>query len=153
VCDNVVNYELVLANGTIINVNENSYPDLRVALRGGSNNFGVLTRYDLKTFDQPPYWGGTLFHDSSTVQQQLAGFAEINSATDYDEYSHVIMSFFFFGGVTGVVNHIEYSKPGVVNPPSLQPITNITHTLSTMRISDTSDFAQELNEFTPNGQR
>ena len=38
VCDNVVNYEIVLASGEIVNANATSNPDLWVSLRGGSNN-------------------------------------------------------------------------------------------------------------------
>jgi FAD/FMN-containing dehydrogenase len=35
--DNVVNFEAVLANGTIVNANASSHPDLYWALRGGGN--------------------------------------------------------------------------------------------------------------------
>lgn len=49
-CDNVVEYELVLASGKIVDVNKDSYPDLFPALKGGGNNFGIVTRYALKTF-------------------------------------------------------------------------------------------------------
>ena len=39
-CDNVVNYEVVLADSTIVNANENSNTDLFWALKGGGNQFG-----------------------------------------------------------------------------------------------------------------
>lgn len=39
-CDNVVNYEVVLANASIVNANATSYPDLFWALKGGGNQFG-----------------------------------------------------------------------------------------------------------------
>jgi hypothetical protein len=48
----------VLANGQIVDANANSYSDLFYALKGGSNNFGVVTRIDLKTFPQGKFWGG-----------------------------------------------------------------------------------------------
>ena len=43
---------MVLANGQIANVNQQSNPDLYFALRGGGNNFGIVTRFDLETFSQ-----------------------------------------------------------------------------------------------------
>ena len=43
---------MVLANGQITNVNQQSTPDLYFALRGGGNNFGIVTRFDLETFSQ-----------------------------------------------------------------------------------------------------
>ncbi|PQE14459.1 oxidoreductase FAD-binding protein [Rutstroemia sp. NJR-2017a BBW] len=43
-CDMVENFEVVLANGEIINANANENSDLWTALKGGSNNFGIVTR-------------------------------------------------------------------------------------------------------------
>ncbi|KAG5746439.1 hypothetical protein H9Q70_010861 [Fusarium xylarioides] len=51
-CDNVLNYEVVLADGTIANVNQTSKPDLFRALKGGGNQFGIVTRFSLKTYRQ-----------------------------------------------------------------------------------------------------
>ncbi|KAM0714996.1 hypothetical protein Q7P37_009461 [Cladosporium fusiforme] len=49
-CDNVINYEVVLANGEIINANASDHPDLWRALKGGSSNFGIVTKFDIDTF-------------------------------------------------------------------------------------------------------
>lgn len=64
-CDNVVNMEVVLASGQIINANQTSNPDLFTALKGGSNNFGVVTRFDLMSFPRDNFWGGTILYPSS----------------------------------------------------------------------------------------
>ncbi|KAI2468961.1 FAD binding domain-containing protein [Annulohypoxylon bovei var. microspora] len=47
-CDSVVNFEVVLANGTIVNANNTANSDLWRALKGGSSNFGIVTRYDME---------------------------------------------------------------------------------------------------------
>ena len=39
-CDNVLNYEVVLADGSIVNANATSNTDLFWALKGGGNQFG-----------------------------------------------------------------------------------------------------------------
>ncbi|KAH9008820.1 hypothetical protein EDB84DRAFT_58624, partial [Lactarius hengduanensis] len=57
--DNMAGYELVLPNGTITNVTE-SNKDLWFALRGGGNNFGIVTKFTYKTVPQGQIWGGTL---------------------------------------------------------------------------------------------
>ncbi|KAF9877500.1 FAD binding domain-containing protein [Colletotrichum karsti] len=49
-CDSVVNYEVVLASGDVINANATVNSDLYRALKGGGNNFGVVTRFDIETF-------------------------------------------------------------------------------------------------------
>lgn len=47
VADAVLNIELVKGDGSIINVNAKSNADLFVALKGGGNNFGIVTRYGM----------------------------------------------------------------------------------------------------------
>ncbi|KAL0566280.1 hypothetical protein V5O48_015734 [Marasmius crinis-equi] len=48
--DHILNYEVVLSDGTIVNANKDSHPDLYWALRAGSTNYGIVTRLDLPTF-------------------------------------------------------------------------------------------------------
>jgi FAD/FMN-containing dehydrogenase len=55
-CDNIANFEVVLANGDIVNANAKSHSDLWIALRGGSGNFGIVTRFDMYTAQD--LWGG-----------------------------------------------------------------------------------------------
>jgi FAD/FMN-containing dehydrogenase len=43
VCDNVVNFEVVQADGSIVNVNADSNSDQFFALKGGGNQFGTLS--------------------------------------------------------------------------------------------------------------
>lgn len=43
VCDNVVNFEVVLADASIVNANATSNTDLFWALKGGGNQFGRST--------------------------------------------------------------------------------------------------------------
>lgn len=49
-CDAVHNFELVLANGSVIDVNREQHADLFQALKGSSGNLGLVTRVDLSTF-------------------------------------------------------------------------------------------------------
>ncbi|KAL6229949.1 hypothetical protein BDW75DRAFT_223885 [Aspergillus navahoensis] len=57
--DNVRNYEVVLANGTIASVSRDNFPDLYYALRGGGNNFGIVVRFDFETYRHELLSGGT----------------------------------------------------------------------------------------------
>jgi len=71
--DSVVNYEIVLADGSLTNVNKTHLPDLFWALKGGSSNFGIVTRFDVETIKSPKIWGGTY-----TVSSQYLGqFLEV----------------------------------------------------------------------------
>ncbi|KAF7889286.1 uncharacterized protein EAF01_010779 [Botrytis porri] len=77
VADTVINFELVIGNGSIINVNATSNSDLFVALKGGGNNFGIVTRYDLESFPFEKLWGGIMSY------RQVSGTQSILNVIDY----------------------------------------------------------------------
>lgn len=92
ICDNVTNFEVVLASGKIINANASENADLWRALRGGGNNLGVVTRFDLRTFPQGPFWGGAvLYFPPSFPGQVEALVSEINRSDATDE-THLMLS-------------------------------------------------------------
>ena len=41
-----MNFEVVLADGRIVNANKDEHSDLWKSLKGGSGNFGLITRID-----------------------------------------------------------------------------------------------------------
>lgn len=49
-CDSVINYEVVLSSGVVINANASVHSDLWKALKGGGSNYGIVTRFDLEAF-------------------------------------------------------------------------------------------------------
>ncbi|KAL4740259.1 hypothetical protein BDV11DRAFT_169303 [Aspergillus similis] len=68
-CDQVVNYELVLADGSIANVNATTNPGLFRALKGGGNNFGIVTRFDMTTFSAVDVWDCTITYPKKATTQ------------------------------------------------------------------------------------
>lgn len=59
-CDNVVSYEVVLADGRIVvaSAKKDGYSDLFLALKGGGNNFGIVTSFTMRTLHCDRVWGG-----------------------------------------------------------------------------------------------
>lgn len=45
--NNIVEFEVVLANATIVTASSTSNPDLYKALKGGGNNYGIVTNYKM----------------------------------------------------------------------------------------------------------
>ncbi|KAF7982402.1 hypothetical protein HWV62_28503 [Athelia sp. TMB] len=54
--DNVTAIQVILPNGEVHVVHEGHLPDLFTALKGGGNNFGIVTRFTLKTHPQGKTW-------------------------------------------------------------------------------------------------
>lgn len=67
--NNVVNFQLVTADSQIINANASSNRELFWALKGGSNNFGIVTRFDLKTHPAPQVYVGIVQYNKSYIQE------------------------------------------------------------------------------------
>ncbi|KAE9368211.1 FAD-binding domain-containing protein [Stipitochalara longipes BDJ] len=70
--DNILNYEVILSNGTIAQISQSSAPDLYWALRGGGNNFGIVTHFDLATYPLTQAWGGYNFYLLSDISSRLS---------------------------------------------------------------------------------
>lgn len=153
-CDNVVNFEVVLANGSVINANNEENPDLLWALRGGSNNFVIVTRVDFRTFALGKLWGGEVVRPYETAEQQIVALAAFNDPVAYDEFASLLTTFAYSGAddLQVVVNDMEYTKP-LANPPVFQNLTSLLAYSSTQRITTMSDLAAEAQANDPNGLR
>lgn len=65
--DTVTGFELVTPTGAILEVTQSSYPDLMFALKGGYNNFGIVTRFTLQTYPIGEVWGGIIVYPASSM--------------------------------------------------------------------------------------
>ncbi|KAI9640833.1 hypothetical protein NHQ30_010674 [Ciborinia camelliae] len=154
-CDNVINMEVVLANGSTVNANSTSNIDLFAALKGGTNNFGVVTRFDLQSFSQGDFWGGVIDYPQSADAQQLAAFATFKDPENFDPHAEIETAFLYLSNGDEFLsnNNMYYTKP-VVNPPALQPFSKIQPQLvNTMKISNISYFAEGLESQQPVNQQ
>jgi hypothetical protein len=80
-CDNVDEFEVVLANGTITVANRTQNPELWWSLRGGGNQFAIVTKF--KTQAHPAgvngqIWGGTRIY---SADQRRALFSALTNFT------------------------------------------------------------------------
>ncbi len=142
-CDTVVSYQVVLADGSIVNASADENSDLRWALRGGSNSFGVVTALSMETFELGQVWGGSVYYDMSTIDDHLKSFVEINSPDRYDEHASLITSFGFAAGQgAAVVNNIEYTK-AEENPAVFASLMEIPSIYSSMRLDSMANIAEE----------
>ena len=71
----VLNFEVILANSSIVHANAQTNADLFWALKGGSSNFGIVTRFDVKTFPVTSVYGGTTIYEPQSVTGYLDAIA------------------------------------------------------------------------------
>ncbi|KUJ15927.1 FAD-binding domain-containing protein [Mollisia scopiformis] len=149
ICDNVLNYEVVLASGDIVNANAHENSDLWIALRGGGNNFGIVTRFDFRTFKEGNIWGGTVFYFAPSFPSQIEALVgdslhDPNASTD----THLMLSIGYsamFSEDIMCLNQPYYTK-AVENPAVLDPFTKIqpqVDSLNTMRLHSLREASQE----------
>lgn len=152
-CDTVSEFEIVLPNGTIVHATEEEHPDLTMALRGGSANFGIVTEVKLRAFKQGSVWGGHVYYPLETINDQLRAFESFNTARGYDEYASLIGSFGYASGQgAAVVNSIVYTREEEY-PEVFAKFFEMSSAYSTMRVASMHNISKEQGSFQPNGNR
>lgn len=53
VLDNIIDMNVVLADGSMVTVSESSHSDLYWGMRGAGHNFGIVTSFNQRIHDQP----------------------------------------------------------------------------------------------------
>ncbi|KAH9882529.1 hypothetical protein J1614_000765 [Plenodomus biglobosus] len=153
-CDNVASYEVVTASGVVVTASPSTYSDLYWALRGGGNNFGIVTNFRLSAFPLGKMWGGQrIFTEDKfvAVLDAIYNFATVGSSTDTD--AATIVS---FGNIA------ELGKIAIVQMHHAQPISNATvfsdlnviqYAISNTNISSLGDLTIKMNEGAGDGLR
>ncbi|PVI04224.1 FAD-binding domain-containing protein [Periconia macrospinosa] len=149
-CDNVVNFQVVLADGRIANANKETNSDLFTALKGGNSNFGIVTRYDMETFESEDLWGGIVTYPASTADQHFKALVNFGLDPNRDPNAALIV-FQGYSTVspTDVVRAaFDYTKP-VVRPDAYKEFFAVTNNISdTTKIQPMSAVAAEFGSDT-----
>ncbi|PQE08956.1 oxidoreductase FAD-binding protein [Rutstroemia sp. NJR-2017a WRK4] len=151
-CDMVENFEVVLASGEIINANANENPDLWTALKGGSNNFGIVTRFDMRTFQQGKQWAGLVVYPVATLDQHWKAFESMGN--DWDPYGSLKLSITFSPQTKfAIAVNFEYTKEDSA-PDVFRAFMDITPQYrNTMKITTLSETAKDIQKLQTNGVR
>ncbi|KZV75358.1 FAD-binding domain-containing protein [Peniophora sp. CONT] len=136
--DNIAAFELVLPNGTMTTVTA-ADDDLYFALRGGFNNFGIVTNFKLNTHPQPDtIWGGTVVFTADqlhAVSLAIANFSQNNT----DKKAMMLPTYNSAIGIPGATVIVFYDGP---SPPA-----GIFDTLLTIPALSSGVQTHTFNEF------
>jgi hypothetical protein len=160
-CDSIANFEVVLADGSIINANATSNSDMWQALKGGSGNLGLITRFDMYSLDlpdpeKPVIWGGNMIYKPKAGPAIIDALVNFTENVYKDENSSISVSFSYqpkIAGGTVVLASIENTL-GRPKPPAFDGFYELDGILNdTTRIDTVSAISSELSEGQPTGFR
>ncbi|EMR66580.1 hypothetical protein MGN70_003062 [Eutypa lata] len=104
-CDQVVEFEVVLADGRIVTANASSeYHDLYLALKGGANNFGIVTRFIVNAIPCGDLWGGGVLLPRNIFPAAADAIVDFTDNVTSDPDSNLIC----------MVAHLQPNQPTVI---------------------------------------
>jgi hypothetical protein len=149
-CDNVVNFQIVLADGRIVDANKKTHADLFTALKGGNSNFGIVTRYDMETFENENLWGGIVSWPASTVDRHFKSLVNFGLNPNRDPNAALILfqGYSTASPVDVVRAAFDYTKP-MVRPAAYSEFFAVNNTISdSTKIQPMSAIAAEFGSDT-----
>ncbi|XEV04176.1 hypothetical protein FSHL1_009463 [Fusarium sambucinum] len=124
-CDTVAGWQVVLANGEIVEANANENADLWQAMKGGSGNFGLITRIDLYPIEfaersNPVIWGGNLLYKPESGPAVIDALIDFTANVPKDENSSSIVYWAYLPAIAGgtILNAAIENTKGLVKPPA-----------------------------------
>ncbi|KAL6237440.1 hypothetical protein BDW75DRAFT_82803 [Aspergillus navahoensis] len=117
--DNVESYDVVLGNGTQVTASRDSHRDLFWALKGGGgNNFGIVTRFILRTYATPQVSTTIQAFNESAVPGFLAAVCEAAKLDNEDPVAAGMVATVSYNVTTGATSAtLLGAQEGVSNPP------------------------------------
>jgi len=85
--DNLLEADVVLADGTFVTVNENQHPDLFWALKGGGGNFGIVTAFKYRLHPVETVVAGPMFWPVDKAEEIMRWYREFLPDAPDDVYA------------------------------------------------------------------
>jgi FAD/FMN-containing dehydrogenase len=74
--DNLIEADVVLADGTFVTASRDEHPDLFWALRGGGGNFGVVTSFLFQAHPVGTVYGGPIFWEATDARAIMRAYRD-----------------------------------------------------------------------------
>lgn len=78
-CDHLIAAKVLLADGTLVDANEEDHPDLIWALRGGGGNFGVVVEFTFRLVTTPAVLATSIIVSMSNAVDALDRFGRVTA--------------------------------------------------------------------------
>ncbi|KAI9451166.1 FAD-binding domain-containing protein [Lactarius psammicola] len=145
--DNVVAYELVLPDGRVTVVTEQD-EDIWFALKGGFNNYGIVTKFTLKLHKQTDVWAASLNFAGDLTEVAQAAFVRFLNR-EHDHRAAQLGELTYSNGVLGFGLTLFYDGP--VPPDGLyEELLDLPSTTKSVSKGSFSDFVSSIPTSTKN---
>lgn len=146
--DTVTEFHLVSPNGTQMVVTETD-KDLWFALKGGFNNYGIVTKFVLKLYPQTDVWGASLSFEGNLAEPAEKAFAKFLSRP-HDHKAAQLGGFTYNKGSVLFGLSLFYDGP---EPPTglYDELLNVSTTTTTTFKGNFTDFIS--TQFIPPNNR
>jgi FAD/FMN-containing dehydrogenase len=74
--DNLIEADVVLANGELVTASADTNPDLFWAIRGGGGNFGVVTSFLFQAHPVKDVYAGPIFWDAADARSVMRAYRD-----------------------------------------------------------------------------
>jgi FAD/FMN-containing dehydrogenase len=108
--------DIVLPNGTFTTVSETEGSDIFFALQGGTNNFGIVTSFTLRTFEIGKVWGGTIQYPADQLNAMIDATVEYSAKPSVPKATLATQFFATNGTTAGAAS--EFPSRPVACPSS-----------------------------------
>jgi len=145
-CDNVIEFEVVLASGEIVTASKTNNADLFRALKGGSNNFGVVTNFKMVAIPCPKVWGGMSFLPKATLPAAIDALVDFVPRVVDDDGSNLVCMFTYMPNFKDIVVATLYANvDGVENPPIFNKWLELPRIMDMIKMTSIKEMAFEYN--------
>ncbi|KAF7588714.1 hypothetical protein BBP40_005315 [Aspergillus hancockii] len=151
-CDNVISFEVVTAQGTLITATSTTHSALYRSLRGGGNNFGIVTTFTMPTIPSPMMHGGTRIYTSPHIPSVLQAMTNLAKAAPSDPHAQQWVSFIALNGSRLACAELTYTADDP-DPPILEEYRSIPAVSDSTRKKSMAQYAQDVNGNTVPGKR
>lgn len=156
-CDNVASYEVVTASGVIVTASATLFSDLYWALRGGGNNFGIVTSFKLNAIDLPGHliWGGSRLSTEDQYPALIQAFYNLGINSPSDPKATQILSFAYAQAQNLKIASadLQYKDPSGRTAPILQEYLSIPAIIDTTMTRTLTNLTEDFRSKNPSGLR
>lgn len=151
-CDNVLNFEVVLSSGAVVNASPTQNRDLYWALRGGGgSNFGIVTRFDLATLPQGDLWASTHIYPGSANRTLIPFMHDLLArglAADPAAHTYFVMAHApDLGGYIVLSDQFHSAHTDTASPPAVFSAFHSVPALTTnTRLANVSRLSRDIEQ-------